>query len=268
MSNVWSIGGTRNYHEDVDNFGNSHLDGNVDLSDVDDEQYECWQSRQARGIERVGWGESTEQAAGVEYWRDDEEMSQQEHYRPQRSNAHWESQQHVHAHLLSHKSERDIGANMLWENNDDSDDGESGARIRAQLSPHRLRFARSLRERESPFTTTEQVVDHIAELWKDFADTMDHPQALKLLVSTRTCIQHVQQSLSNTLSRSQSQTNLPTLKVLELSTTFQKVLLQLNHKFAILCRFRSAAPDPSYECQFSEAKCGMVECLTKCAHQV
>jgi hypothetical protein len=82
MSDVWSIDGTRNYHEGVDNFGNAHLDGNVDLSDVDDEQYECWQSRQARERERVGWGESTEQAAGVEYWREDEEMRQQDHYSP------------------------------------------------------------------------------------------------------------------------------------------------------------------------------------------
>ena len=44
MSNVWSIDGIRNYHEGVDNSlenGNSHLDGNVDLSDVDDEQFEC-----------------------------------------------------------------------------------------------------------------------------------------------------------------------------------------------------------------------------------
>ena len=112
----------------------------MDLSDVDDEQYECWPSRQERGRERVGWGESTEQAAGVEYWREDEEMRQQEHSRPQRSNAHWESQQHFPPHLFSHslESERDIGSNMSWESNDDSDDGESGARVRAQLSPHVL----------------------------------------------------------------------------------------------------------------------------------
>jgi hypothetical protein len=124
MSNVWSIDGIRNYHEGVDNSlenGNSHLDGNVDLSDVDDEQFECWPSRQERGRERVGWGESTEQAAGVEYWREDEEMRQQEHSRPQRSNAHWESQQHFPPHLFFHssESERDIGANMSWESNDD-----------------------------------------------------------------------------------------------------------------------------------------------------
>jgi hypothetical protein len=117
--------------------------------------------------------------------------------------------------------------------------------------------------KQNHLTTIEQVVDHIAELWKDFPDTMDHSQALQLLGSTRTCIQNVQQSLS----KMQSRTNIPTLRVLELSTTFQQALLNLNHKFAMLCRSRSATPDPAYECQFSEAKCGMVECLTKCAHQ-
>ena len=140
-------------------------------------------------------------------------MCQQEHYRPQRSNAHCESQQHF------------------------------------PREPHSI--------------TNEQFVDHITELWKDFPDTMHHSQALNLLGSTRAHIQHVQQGLSTM----QSRTNLPTLRVLELSTTFQQTLLNLNHKFAMLCRSRSVTPDPVYECQFSEAKCGMVECLTKCAHQ-
>jgi hypothetical protein len=259
MSDVWSIDGTRNYHEGVDNFGNAHLDGNVDLSDVDDEQYECWQSRQARERERVGWGESTEQAAGVEYWREDEEMRQQEHYRPQRSNAHWESQQHVLAHILSHssESERDSGANMSWESNDDSDDGESGARVRARLLPHlRFRYARGSH-------SIEQLVHYMKRLWADFPDEIDHAQALRLLDSTCTCIQDVQEGLS----RSQSRTMVPSLRVLELSTKFQSVLLNNSKKFLALCRSRSTAADPSYECRFSEAKCGLVERLTRCAHQ-
>ena len=32
--------------------GNSDLDGSVDLSDVDDEQYEGWQSQQERALKR------------------------------------------------------------------------------------------------------------------------------------------------------------------------------------------------------------------------
>jgi hypothetical protein len=267
MSDVWSIDGTRNYHEGVDNFGNAHLDGNVDLSDVDDEQYECWQSRQARERERVGWGESTEQAAGVEYWREDEEMRQQEHYRPQRSNAHWESQQHVLAHILSHssESERDSGANMSWESNDDSDDGESGARVRAQLSPHRLRFARSLREREPHVQWNpdpDQVADYLSEMWKDFPDTMDRLRALNLLGETRRMVQHAYHTLYK-IQRSRHWSQW--MRAVDYHTNLQVGLLNLNQKFVQICR--SNTPASSHERHFNAEKCGLVDWLTRSAQQ-
>ncbi len=121
----------------------------------------------------------------------------------------------------------------------------------------------SLREREDHFLKIQQLVHHIAELWKDFPETLSHLQALNLLSSTSMSIQHAHSSFDRISDR----TNIVSIRAVRLHSTLQRTLLSLNNKFVILCRPRSDTPDLSYERQFSEAKFRMVECLTKCAHQ-